>query len=73
MSLETTLADNLGVWEIDLDNERFVRKDEEGNTNGEAPFDYVATSQDMPEWFVAHLAEIRPPAPEEPAEETPAE
>jgi hypothetical protein len=65
MTLESTFTDTLGVWEIDLNEERFVRKDEEGNINGEAPFDYIAEDKEAPEWFTAHLAEIRPAAPAE--------
>ena len=64
MALEPTFADSLGTWEVDLNGERFVRKDEEGNINGEAPFDYIAEDKEAPEWFSAHLAEIRPAAEE---------
>lgn len=62
MSIESTYADSLGTWEVDEANDRFVRKDEEGNVNGEAPFEFVANdTQPWPEWFLETVAEFIPP------------
>ena len=60
MSLENTYEDNAGVWEVDEANEKFVRKDAEGNVNGEAPFSFVEEdNQPAPEWFKQKLAELK--------------
>jgi hypothetical protein len=59
MSIEATYTDNLGTWEVDEANDRFIRKDEEGNINGEAPFDWIQEdTQGAPEWFKDKLAEL---------------
>jgi hypothetical protein len=59
MSVADTFEDNLGTWEVDSSNERFVRKDSEGEVNGEAPFAWVEEdTQGAPEWFKDKLAEL---------------
>jgi hypothetical protein len=59
MSIADTFEDSLGTWEVDAANERFVRKNADGEVNGEAPFDFVANdNQPAPEWFKEKLAEI---------------
>lgn len=59
MSIADTFEDSLGTWEVDSRNEKFVRKDSEGEVNGEASFEWVAAdTQPAPEWFKQKLAEI---------------
>lgn len=59
MSVADTFEDSLGTWEVDSKNSRFVRKDSEGEENGEAPFAFVAEdTQPTPDWFKDKLAEL---------------
>jgi len=60
MSVADTHEDSLGTWEVDSKNDKFIRKDAEGQINGEAPFDWVAAdTQPQPDWFKEKLAELQ--------------
>ncbi len=54
----SNFTDAVGTWELDEANSRFVRKDEEGNPNGEATFDYVRNTPDAPSWFHENLPAV---------------
>jgi hypothetical protein len=54
----SNFTDSIGTWELDEANSRFVRKDEEGNVNGEATFDYVRATLDAPAWFHENLPAV---------------
>lgn len=51
----SNFTDSIGTWELDEANNRFVRKDAEGNECGEATFDYVRNTPDAPSWFHENL------------------
>lgn len=51
----SNFTDSIGTWELDAANDRFVRKDEDGNINGEATFEYVRATLDAPAWFHENL------------------
>lgn len=51
----SNFTDSIGTWELDVANNRYVRKDAEGNECGEATFDYVRSTPDAPAWFHENL------------------